>query len=63
MDFSTSYDTPRKLNVKKLLQLIEEEQRTNYVLYQDKIAQVYSKLSRPGLAIEKYADILENTVR
>jgi len=59
MDFSTSYNTPRKVNVKKLLQLIEEEQRTNYVLYQDKIALVYSKLSRPGLAIEKYADILE----
>ncbi len=59
MDFSTSYNTPKKLNVKKLLQLIEEEQRTNYVLYQDKIANIYSKLSRPGLAIEKYADILE----
>jgi tetratricopeptide (TPR) repeat protein len=59
MDFSTSYNTPKKLNVKKLLQMIEEEQRTNYVLYQDKIAQIYSKLSRPGLAIEKYADILD----
>ncbi len=59
MDFSTSHNTPKNLNVKKLLLLIEEEQRTNYVLYQDKIAQIYSKLSRPGLAIEKYADILE----
>lgn len=39
--------------------MIEEEQSTNYVLYQDKIALLYSKLSRPGLAIEKYADILD----
>lgn len=45
--------------MKKILQLIEEEQHTNYVLYQDKIALLYSKLSRPGLAIEKYADILD----
>ena len=59
MDFSTSYNTPKNIKVKKLLQLIEEEQRTNYVLYQDKIAGIYSKLSRPGIAIEKYADILE----
>ena len=59
MNFSTSSITPKKLNVKKLLQVIEEEQRTNYVLYQDKIADIYSKLSRPGLAIAKYADILE----
>lgn len=59
MDFSTSHNTPKHINVKKLLDVIEKEQQTNYVLYQDKIAQIYSKLSRPGLAIEKYADILE----
>ncbi len=59
MEFSTSFGSSPRVNVKEILRVIEEEQNTNYVLYQDKIALIYSKLSRPGLAIEKYADILE----
>jgi len=59
MEFSTSFGSSSRVNVKEILRVIEEEQPTNYVLYQDKIASLYSKLSRPGLAIAKYADILE----